>query len=286
MPQFDLKNSNFTPISDDGLIGIDSFGQFNVRRVDGEWTYTTIMADPRGRTCPICGRGWEFNGPAVSDQFWPQDRGELVHLSCFERKVAWEEKELFLKALGASGWEVPKDARYYKHVEEIPNEYGAAWNTPWYKATLPNMHGYLKFGRRKSVYEIAFHLDDGYEFEEKQRKAIERLFHGEDVTKSFSSNSFYLHAHGDEKAKEYIVKISFALTGHYDSSLIYLGSGNSEWFDAIVKDTRLRKMKKSALLIRDIKRVVKNKAPEILDQFCEAIDSDVTYSTKMKIKES
>jgi hypothetical protein len=83
-------------------------------------------------------------------------------------------------------------------VEEIPNGYCSRWccsQTPWFKVTTSN--GVVTLGWRKSVIQI--------EWEPRVFAGLtaEMIFPDENVTKS----GRMIHAHGLNKAEEYISKI-------------------------------------------------------------------------------
>jgi len=93
------------------------------------------------------------------------------------------------------------------YIETIPNEYTAeGWETPW--ALVTTSFGHVKIGWRKSVLNIDWSRT-------RINKSGKDLFPNEDVTRGGASGSgeymrekaSYIHAHGYEKAIEYLRRL-------------------------------------------------------------------------------
>lgn len=150
-------NKIISPITKCGNAGFDAHNQLWLRVNDGSGrTTSTVIHDPRGRTCPICGKGWDLTVEGLRDQWIRHSyTGLLVtHYRCMEGYYSLKEREFVWDILGARKWHVDTDLGI--EVDEIPNEYGAAWNTPWFRIrftkVLPGVD--LVIGSRKRVWEI------------------------------------------------------------------------------------------------------------------------------------
>ncbi|MFA6603507.1 MAG: hypothetical protein WCT10_01540 [Patescibacteria group bacterium] len=95
-------------------------------------------------------------------------------------------RQYFSEILQAAGY---GDAK----LEAIPNGYCDCERcAPWFKF---RMHlGEITIGWRKSVISIDW---------SDTRQNLHRLFYGENVTKG----EYYIHAHGKEKAVDYLMRI-------------------------------------------------------------------------------
>lgn len=80
------------------------------------------------------------------------------------------------------------------YVERIPNGYNSKSRMPWYRVTT--RIGHFVIGWRRSVINICWN-DTVF------KQTADELFPDEDVTKI----QYTIHAHGYEKAKEYIKRI-------------------------------------------------------------------------------
>jgi len=185
-----------------GQIFIDEFDQFCVTIVDRDdpsHSYTYMPHNPEGLVCPICGINWEPSPRGVMDQFYCRDAEALVHKTCYERWLGFQQRMLFISALNNSNFRV-------ESFDQIPNQYKGAWNTPWYVVTFQTPGLRMTIGRRKRVFSVTFESDDDLPFSQ-----IKKMFKEEDVTKEFNSQHVLLHAWSDEKLREYIKKLSEVL---------------------------------------------------------------------------
>lgn len=213
-------NDIIKPLSKDGLVGWDQYGQLWLWRVDGERRCGTTISDVRQKTCCVCRRGWEETAQSLGDQHYWQNRAEWAHESCFIRFRALQEYEFWEEALVAGGFifgwnDDPWTMKEQKaSLKAIPNEYWGskdpwgAWR-PWYRVRILKKlqdgknvpHGRtLKLGSRKRVYHMEIEPGEGFYDE----AAAHRLFDGEDVTKEIGRDGMMIHAWGDTKAQEYL----------------------------------------------------------------------------------
>ncbi len=207
-------NAIQTPLTPDdlehGQIGIDGFGQLVHwwPRPDGG-KVMSMVDDVRDKVCRLCGRGWQQTAKSWRDQLNHSMFGELIHKSCWTRFLAAEEYLDWYDALCKA------KLRFSKPKETL-NEYGGAWNTPWYIVDLhPDLRATLKLGRRKRVdhIEVMLGLDA-----RTSPERLQELFAAEDVTKGISSvGHFHIHAWTKEKREEYLATIARAL-GEDDTS--------------------------------------------------------------------
>jgi hypothetical protein len=205
-------NDILRPLTADGLVGWDQFNQIWLWEVEGETRRGHIIADVREKICRVCNRGWETTAKGLGDQYYWQTREEWAHASCFVRYLALREYSFWHDALcGVFRFERPA---------EIPNEYGGAWNTPWYRVTLLDVPRTLKLGHRKRVYHMEIEpegryappADDTPEAAAKRFAARARtnlshatkLFEAEEVTKEVGADMVLVHAWTEEKAREYL----------------------------------------------------------------------------------
>ena len=188
------------PISPDGLVGFDEFNQLVRSWRDGNLTCSTFTPDLRDITCVLCGKDWELSGPGYANHYYHNARERSVHQSCFIRHLAFNEYLMWREAL------IDAKIRFEK-MDEIPNEYGGAWNTPWYTiAPMECKQAIIKVGSRKRVYHVELILTSLVPYQE----ALSVL-DKEDVTKAQSSSSYMIHAWTEGKAKEYIKVFSRAM---------------------------------------------------------------------------
>jgi hypothetical protein len=179
----------------DGL-GFDKYGQLNVSWQQGDATYSTIIADMRGKKCFICGREWELTAEAFRRQYLDRTTNEWCHTSCFEGYVATTEAHMWYDALCKARGE----ARIAWSWEKIRNEYSAAWNTPWYLVKFKSYLPKVKLGTRKRVYHMSMH-----DLHPSQVELFLPLVEKEDVTKGTEGrSSIYIHAWTEAKALEYL----------------------------------------------------------------------------------
>lgn len=207
-----------------GQIGLDQFDQIVCDRVeDGIGTCRTWVTDVRGKTCPLCGREWEITTKDWADQFYHHDRELLMHKSCFVRHLTHTEHMDWFNAIVASRKACP--GLRFEKPEEIKNQYGGAWNTPWYRVRIKSHNATLILGRRKRVDHVEI------QFDEPTQKAIDKLtelFADYNVTKGYVAADegrvwagahiarykldtefvgFYAHAWG-ENYKDYLMKFA------------------------------------------------------------------------------
>jgi len=227
------------PVTDpDRMIYIDEFGQQAYMKKefysDGTPQYvSTFIHDPRGETCCFCGRGWEDSIKSITDYYHlntaPKGR-EHAHMECWLNYLRRTDASLFHEALAATRCLI------WSGLEEIKNQYGGAWNTPWYKTSItgfvdrshPDAKDYNKptpryafdpkpeliMGARKRVYSLTLKFPQPVPFP-KDEEAVKPLIE-DDVTKSIDDNDyspgeygdegseFMIHAWNDDKVKEYI----------------------------------------------------------------------------------
>lgn len=191
-------NKIIKPVTGDGKCGYDEFGQFCV------WTYEErhggevgrIMADVRGQTCLLCGSKWEAVTRQIADQHYDHSAETMVHMSCWIRHLSYLDRGNWITDLAKGG--VYRET--LKAFEAIPNQYGGAWNTPWYKVTI-NAPGYpvLTVGARKRVDSILIER-----LTREQAERIAEKLKDENTTKEPGTDSYAIHSHGRDKTVQYI----------------------------------------------------------------------------------
>lgn len=194
------------PVTDDGLVGYDQFGQFVVEWEERGGRTSTFMKDVRGKTCRICNQQWQDNGPSIKDQMHWRLIDDFVHQSCYTRWLGLVERSEFQTMLVDSG------IRFYG-LKEQPNRYwgpGHELGRPWYYAELVTHPIRLDIGWRKRVISIALKPQGNTELA--FYAEAEEAFKAEDVTKGFGPRAVELHAWGNDKAREYL-KILAKLMG-------------------------------------------------------------------------
>jgi len=178
-----------------GCIRIDEFDQFSVQIKDGEYTSGYMPVDVRKMTCCICGEGWELKPKAIMNQYECRSARSMVHKTCYERWLTFEQRMLFIKAVQLSKFRMLRDG-----VKPIKNQYGGAWNTDWFEFRFDQLdHITLTIGRRKRVYEILMKSTQPLD-----SKRFKRKFETENVTKRFEPDLVLLHAWDDQKLMEYV----------------------------------------------------------------------------------
>lgn len=129
---------------------------------------------------------------------------------------------------------VAKRREYYKdlftqagittvYMQELPNGYcpDGGWcclDSPWFKVTTP--FGHIKIGWRKSVINIDWTESD-------IKLSGEKLFPDEKVTRGggyAGDHDCFIHAHGNEKAVEYLRRLSEAAL---HKEVVQLSSGKA-----------------------------------------------------------
>lgn len=207
-----------------GQIGLDGFGQMMHYYERDGYSGCHIVEDVRGQTCELCGQKWKLTTASWIDQFLHSDFGVLLHQSCYLRYLGFKQKTDWFWALC--------DARLrFTKFDHLKNEYGGAWNTPWYRTRLPDHDAFLKLGRRKRVDVIELIRDDPYP---ELIGRIAGMFASEDVTKDTdNSTTFMIHSWSNEKSIEYLKKIAEALGDD--------GKPKGEWVAAPVQRFSLGK---------------------------------------------
>ncbi|UJR81447.1 hypothetical protein [Sandaracinus amylolyticus] len=195
------------PITDDGRVGYDEFGQLVLTRRDRTGEVSTFIVDVRRHTCAICARGWEATAVSMADQTrWHvlgEGLGSYVHESCLVRHKGLVERTAFLSALCAARIR-------FRGLVPIANEYFRApdsWAAkPWYSAELVDHPVRIDLGWRKRVAEIRLVAEGGVPFS--WWEAAEDAFAKDDVTKSFGSALVLLHAWGDDAVRDYLARLA------------------------------------------------------------------------------
>lgn len=194
-------NDIVTPLTPDGMCGWDKFGQLCLWKREGENRTGTLIGDVRGRTCRICNQGWVLTVDSLGDQQYWRSYEEWVHHSCSIRYSSLKERDRwFLNLI---------DAKIrFEGLEEIPNGY---WprayldaQRPWYRVKLLDSDRTLKLGSRKRVYHME--IEPGKD--PLPTEVAKDLFQNENVTKEISENAIFIHAWGEDKAREYLKAFS------------------------------------------------------------------------------
>ncbi len=196
-------NDILRAVTPDGYVGFDEFGQLQAKEVEAKHTTSWIVWDVREKTCFICNHGWELNHKSFKDQYYWHDRKELIHESCFKRYRKLREWSMFFNAV------VECNLAFPGGLKEVKNEYGAAWNLPWYEFKWKGAETFtIVIGRRKRVDHVEIKAPtEGYPgMPSLDYRMAEKCFSEEDVTKDFGPTSIMVHAHTDEKLKAYLKK--------------------------------------------------------------------------------
>lgn len=213
-------NAIVKPLTRDGLLGWDQYGQLWRWKVEGERRVGTIIADVREKICCVCGRGWELTAEGMGDQYFWSNRAEWAHETCYIRHLALDEFDFWCSALVGAGFIFgQKDTTKPlgeggPALEALPNGYWGEkdpWGAgmPWYRARLLKklesrenapLGRTLKLGHRKRVY----HLEIEVGFGPYDKALAEELFKSEAVTKVIGDDTMLVHAWGQEKAREYL----------------------------------------------------------------------------------
>ncbi len=219
-------NDIVRPLTKDGLVGWDKFGQFWIWKLqEGGGREGSIYHDVREKICCVCGHGWEITADSLRDQYFWDGRAEWSHITCLMRYLSLQEFEFWRGALVEAGFMFgPIDnprmiAQGGPSLQAIPNEY---WRRdpvyslqPWYRVRLlkrvseePSLNGphgrTLKLGQRKRVYHLEIEEGDGHY----DPTLAAELFKAEDVTKEIGVNSMMIHAWGRDKAREYLKRFA------------------------------------------------------------------------------
>jgi hypothetical protein len=205
-----MSNDIVKPITPDGMCGFDSYGQLWVWWLEDpkepERKTGTIVADVRGKICPICQKGWLNTTDSIRDQTYLQAMSRHVHRSC-EYGSAHVNNFYFWHDLVCDNETNVKGLKF----EETANLYGSKWTGPWYRVKFNHIddHEFI-LGSRKRVY----HMEMTNVFDKDELRLLEEAFKDQDVTKYHSEEkSFVIHAHGKEDAKKYI-KIMVKIATH------------------------------------------------------------------------
>jgi len=187
------------PLTNDGLVGYDSCGNFIATKREGDRETSWGIADVRGMICSICNHGWEPTGPSMADQFrWDLVEG-YAHESCFSRFCGLNERREFYGALVSAGVR-------FRGLRPIENEYWPpsyeSAKKPWYTAELIDHPAMFKLGARKRVDHVEVIAQGGTTFV--WAGDAEKAFAAENVTKHFTPTSVLLHAYTLEKMREYV----------------------------------------------------------------------------------
>jgi hypothetical protein len=210
------------------MAGFDQFGPFYIKWQDGEYTCGSTFHDVREQVCCICGHGWELTGKSLRDQDFLRHRAQHAHLSCVIRYEALQEYDFWYRAVLDAGFMFgPMDNPRYiaeggPSFESIPNGYwpkGDPWGQgkPWYRVRLQkrideekSLNGplgrTLKLGARKRVYHLEIEPGPG-DYDQKLAQKLlgnEKVYGDVKVTMDIRSDGMMIHAHGQEKAREYL----------------------------------------------------------------------------------
>lgn len=214
-------NDIIRPLTPDKMVGWDEYNQLWAWKCEGKDRIGRIIADVRGKICPICAHGWAVTADSLTDQYFWDDRVEYAHQSCFIRLSALNEHTFWLDALVDAGFifgPVDNPERFGEggpSLQALPNEYWGPkdpWGAgkPWYRVRLlkkqedgytNTAHGRtLKVGSRKRVFQLSVEDGEGsYDYDLAQKR-----FASEDVTKEITRRGLMVHAWGRDKAKEYL----------------------------------------------------------------------------------
>jgi len=197
-------NDIVRPITPDGLVGYDQFGQLIAKRAGPRVTSLHMIADVRRLTCAICERGWEPSAESMLNQVpWHAVNNDIVHETCLVRHCALVERTEFRYAL--------IDARVrFRRLEPEPNRYypeGDPWaKKPWYSAELTEHPARFFIGWRKRVVHVELQAEGGVPFDWWER--AEQAFAEESVTKAFGEERVFLHAYGMNRVREYAARLT------------------------------------------------------------------------------
>jgi hypothetical protein len=195
-------NDIIKPVTPDGDAGYDSFGQFWVYRYDPRDSSNrigSIFVDLRGKTCLLCAQEWKCTAPDLADQIYVRDAEVHVHKSCYERYLTLQNRAEWVKAIYESGLHDMMET-----FTAVPNQYGGAWNTPWYAVTLKGGNApILTFGARKRVDSITIRR-----LTQEQVAYLTEAFKNEESTKGpDGTDGFMIHSWGVTKTVEYLKHI-------------------------------------------------------------------------------
>lgn len=183
-------NTIVRPITPDGNVGFDEYGQLCCWRNTERGTVGTMIADMRDKKCGLCAQPWEMTAEGFSNQQYVRSVGEWVHETCWVGYLGMKESFMWYELLCArkTTWEWTK----------IPNEYGGAYNTPWFKVTFTGYVPWMKIGSRKRVFHMSLH-----DLSARQCAEFTR-FEKENVTKHCDGRSIMIHAWAEADAANYL----------------------------------------------------------------------------------
>lgn len=218
-------NDILKPVTVDGMAGFDQFNQFYIKWQDREYTCGAHFHDVRDKICCICNRGWELTAKSLRDQTYLDNRAQHAHQSCSIRYAALKEYDFWYGAIIDAHFMFGPDDRG-PALESIPNGYwpkGDPWGEgcPWYRVRLlkrvdveKSENGpfgrTLRLGARKRVYHLEIEPGPG-EYDYKLAQELlgnEKVYGNVDVTRAIREDGLMIHAHGKEKAREYLKKFA------------------------------------------------------------------------------
>ncbi len=151
------------------------------------WVTTGTHLPPVVETCDRCHHGWDMRN---IEDYHPRRDPDAPHRheSCDALAIVQRELEFFSEILGRS--EMP-----YTEIRIIPNEYHSDYGNPWFM--VETTWGPLRIGGRRHVISIDWHDS--------------QINHNGDVTfkdEGVTTDRTLVHAHGKDKAVEYLKKLS------------------------------------------------------------------------------
>lgn len=215
-------NTIVKPLSKDGRLGFDEHGQLCCWRPEpGGGMVGTIVPDLRGATCMICNHGWDLTPAAYSDHWNWRSQDCVVHETCMIRFTSLVDHALYYSSLVKAGLRFDK-------LERIRNQYWSVrdrWHARhWYRVRLLDSGRTLKFGSRKHVHHLEIEpgatlvdmgLAEKLFADEKVTKEVIRPSEDRGTPKDWSPNAqtegFLIHAHNDDKVREYILGFAMIL---------------------------------------------------------------------------
>lgn len=176
-------------------VGRDSLNHLVLESRKYDQRVSRFINDPRGQHCRVCGRGWDLTPMSFCDQIEdPHDRGRILHLRCMKGVIAYNQRKRFEDAL-------IKAKLRFTYLIEVKNEYGGAWNEPWYEARLNEPLGVtIKLGCRKRVDHV-----------EVIGAKVGNIFADQKSTNGETDNGAYVHAWDDEQLNLCVAKIAQVL---------------------------------------------------------------------------
>jgi hypothetical protein len=145
----------------------------------------------------------------------------LAHYRCMEGYYSMQEREFVESVLCDDSW---NPGGLGVEVDEIPNEYRGAWNTPWFRIrftkALPGVD--LVIGKRKRVWNIEVR-----NLTRERIGQLARVFDAAKVTDTMGSDatSWYVHAWTKEQVLERVGMIMGVLLPATRSVAPTMGEG-------------------------------------------------------------